>query len=296
MDLKRLRYFCVIVEQGSISKAARLLNISQPPLSKRLQELEDEIGTALVSRNGTGIATTEAGMVFYLRATDILRNVEEARSEALLVATNRKTVVRIGISYLFQRYFSPLVAEIYQQLEGTKIETVVADSSTLETMLEKKRIDIGLFQQPDAAGSYECVSMQPVKAVAVISKKLLPTPPENQILLAELGQLPLILIKRIHGEGTFDFIHNQLLRLGVRPNVIISANEPRMVCELIASGIAAASMMPMSEVPPHITESCHIVDIYPAPNIYFPTFVKLAATPQQQTLMNILLHYQQKKY
>lgn len=296
MDLKRLRYFCVIVEQGSISKAARLLNISQPPLSKRLQELEDEIGTALVSRNGTGIATTEAGMVFYLRATDILRNVEEARSEALLVATNRKTIVRIGISYLFQRYFSPLVAEIYQQLEGTKIETVVADSSTLETMLEKKRIDIGLFQQPDAAGSYECVSMQPVKAVAVISKKLLPTPPKDQILLAELGQLPLILIKRINGEGTFDFIHNQLLRLGVRPNVIISANEPRMVCELIASGIAAASMMPMSEVPPHITESCHIVDIYPAPNIYFPTFVKLAATPQQQTLMNILLHYQQKKY
>jgi len=296
MDLKRLRYFCVIVEQGSISKAARLLNISQPPLSKRLQELEDEIGTALVSRNGTGIATTEAGMVFYLRATDILRNVEEARSEALLVATNRKTVVRIGISYLFQRYFSPLVAEIYQQLEGAKIETVVADSSTLETMLEKKRIDIGLFQQPDAVGSYECVSMQPVKAVAVISKKLLPTPPKDQILLAELGQLPLILIKRIHGEGTFDFIHNQLLRLGVRPNVIISANEPRMVCELIASGIAAASMMPMSEVPPHITESCHIVDIYPAPNIYFPTFVKLAATPQQQTLMNILLHYQQKKY
>lgn len=296
MDLKRLRYFCVIVEQGSISKAARLLNISQPPLSKRLQELEDEIGTALVSRNGTGIATTEAGMVFYLRATDILRNVEEARSEALLVATNRKTVIRIGISYLFQRYFSPLVAEIYQQLEGTKIETVVADSSTLETMLEKKRIDIGLFQQPDAAGSYECVSMQPVKAVAVISKKLLPTPPKDQILLAELGQLPLILIKRINGEGTFDFIHNQLLRLGVRPNVIISANEPRMVCELIASGIAAASMMPMSEVPPHITESCHIVDIYPAPNIYFPTFVKLAATPQQQTLMNILLQYQQKKY
>lgn len=296
MDLKRLRYFCVIVEQGSISKAARLLNISQPPLSKRLQELEDEIGTALVSRNGTGIATTEAGMVFYLRATDILRNVEEARSEALLVATNRKTVIKIGISYLFQRYFSPLVAEIYQQLEGAKIETVVADSSTLETMLEKKRIDIGLFQQPDAAGSYECISMQPVKAVAVISKKLLPTPPKDQILLAELGQLPLILIKRIHGEGTFDFIHNQLLRLGVRPNVIISANEPRMVCELIASGIAAASMMPMSEVPPHITESCHIVDIYPAPNIYFPTFVKLAATPQQQTLMNILLHYQQKKY
>lgn len=293
MDLKRLRYFCVIVEQGSISKASRILNISQPPLSKRLQELEEEVGTQLVLRNGSGIATTEAGMVLYLRACDILRSVEEARSEAIFVANNKKEVLRIGISYLFQRHFSPLVASFYQQLEGVKIETIVADSSTLEGMLDKKRIDIGLFQQPTMAASYECISMQPVKAVALISKKLLPSPPKEQVLLSELGQLPLILIRRINGEGTFEYISNQLLRVGVQPNIIISANEPRMVCELIASGIAAASMMPASEVPPQAKEYCHIVDIYPAPNIFFPSFVKLAATPHQPELMNILLHYQE---
>lgn len=294
MDLKRLRYFCVIVEQGSISKASRILNISQPPLSKRLQELEEEVGTPLVVRNGSGITTTEAGMVLYLRACDILRNVEEARSEAIFVANNKKEVLRIGISYLFQCHFSPLIAQFYQQLKGVKIETIVADSSTLEGMLDKKRIDIGLFQQPTMASSYECISMQPVKAVALISKKLLPSPPKDQVLLSELGQLPLILIRRINGEGTFEYIHNQLLRLGVRPNIIISANEPRMVYELIASGIAAASMMPASEVPPQAKEFCHIVDIYPAPNIFFPTFVKLSATPHQPELLNILLHYQEQ--
>lgn len=293
MDLKRLRYFCVIVEQGSISKASRILNISQPPLSKRLQELEEEVGTQLVQRNGSGISTTEAGMVLYLRACDILRSVEEARSEAIFVANNKKEVLRIGISYLFQRHFSPLVAQFYQQLKGVKIETIVADSSTLEGMLDKKRIDIGLFQQPTMAASYEYISMQPVKAVALISKKLLPSPPKEQVLLSELGQLPLILIRRINGEGTFEYISNQLLRVGVQPNIIISANEPRMVCELIASGIAAASMMPASEVPPQAEEYCHIVDIYPTPNIFFPCFVKLAATPHQPELMNILLHYQE---
>lgn len=44
MDLKRLQYFCTIEEQGSISKAAKLLNMAQPPLGKRLQEMENEIG------------------------------------------------------------------------------------------------------------------------------------------------------------------------------------------------------------------------------------------------------------
>lgn len=48
MDLKRLRYFVSIVEQGSISRATHILCVAQPPLSKRLQELEEEVGTPLV--------------------------------------------------------------------------------------------------------------------------------------------------------------------------------------------------------------------------------------------------------
>ncbi|PLR33022.1 LysR family transcriptional regulator [Chimaeribacter californicus] len=292
MDLKRLRYFCVIVEQGSISKASRILNISQPPLSKRLQELEEEVGTALVTRNGSGIKTTEAGMVLYLRACDILRSVEEARSEALQAARPKAQVLRIGISYLYQCYFSPLVATFCQKLGGVKIETVISDSSTLETMLSERRIDVALIQQPQPLAGYECVSLPPIKVVAVISRKLLAAPPGAHILLTEVGQLPLILLRRIHGEGTFEFISAQLRKLGVQPNIIISGNEPRIVFDMLSQGIEAASLMPASEVPEQVKNFCYVVDIYPTPNVFFPSFVKLAATPQQPELMNILLHYQ----
>ncbi|MDU7757810.1 MAG: LysR family transcriptional regulator, partial [Staphylococcus epidermidis] len=61
MDLKRLKYFCKVVEQGSISQAARALNMAQPPLSKRIQELEDELNAPLFVRNGNRLETTEAG-------------------------------------------------------------------------------------------------------------------------------------------------------------------------------------------------------------------------------------------
>lgn len=48
MDLKRIKYFCKVIEHGSISEAARQLNMAQPPLSKRIQELEDELGAQLL--------------------------------------------------------------------------------------------------------------------------------------------------------------------------------------------------------------------------------------------------------
>jgi DNA-binding transcriptional LysR family regulator len=50
MDLKRLRYFCRVVEQGSVSQAAKVLNMAQPPLSKRIQELEEELNVSLFTR------------------------------------------------------------------------------------------------------------------------------------------------------------------------------------------------------------------------------------------------------
>ena len=292
MDLKRLRYFCVIMEQGAISKAARILNISQPPLSKRLQELEQEVGTALVTRNGSGIKPTEAGRVLYLRACEILRSVEEARSEALQAARPKAQALRIGISYLYQCYFSPLVAAFCQKLDGVNIETVISDSSTLETMLNERRIDVALIQQPQDLAGFACVSLPPIRMVAVMSRTLLAAPPAGPMLLADLGRLPLILLRRIHGEGTFEFISAELRKLGVKPNIIISGNEPRIVFDMLSQGIEAASLMPASEVPAQMTQRCYVADIYPAPTLFFPSLVKLAAAPQQPALMNVLLEYQ----
>ncbi|MGG7749310.1 LysR family transcriptional regulator [Klebsiella aerogenes] len=64
MDLKRIKYFCKVAEHGSISEAARQLNMAQPPLSKRIQELEDEIGAPLLIRNNNGVEITAAGNFF----------------------------------------------------------------------------------------------------------------------------------------------------------------------------------------------------------------------------------------
>lgn len=68
MDLKRLRYFCRVVEHGSVSQAAKSLNMAQPPLSKRIQELEEELQVSLFERRGNRIEPTEAGYFLYRKA------------------------------------------------------------------------------------------------------------------------------------------------------------------------------------------------------------------------------------
>ena len=121
MDIKRLKYFCTVVECRSITKAARTLHISQPPLSKRLQELEAELGTPLLIRHHHRIEPTPAGFFLYERAVEILRRIGNIESETLLFAQAQSQMLRIGVSHLFQRYFSPLILHIHRRCPSQKI-------------------------------------------------------------------------------------------------------------------------------------------------------------------------------
>ncbi len=108
MDLKRLTYFCKVIEYGSISRAARQLNMAQPPLSKRIQELEDELGVSLLRRSSNGVELTAAGNYFYHRICQVMNQLEEAKQETIKIAQRENTFLRIGLTHLYQSYFQPL--------------------------------------------------------------------------------------------------------------------------------------------------------------------------------------------
>ncbi|WP_150540164.1 LysR family transcriptional regulator [Actinobacillus vicugnae] len=86
MDLKRLKYFCIVVETGSVTRAAELLHMSQPPLSKRLQELEDEVGTPLLIRSAQKITPSQTGFFLYEQAVKILKEVDELEKAITSIA------------------------------------------------------------------------------------------------------------------------------------------------------------------------------------------------------------------
>jgi DNA-binding transcriptional LysR family regulator len=89
MSLDQLRTVVAIAEEGALTAAARRLHISQPPLTRRLQALEDELGVPLFERQPRGMTPTAAGLALVIEARQILRQVDEAAARARAAATAR---------------------------------------------------------------------------------------------------------------------------------------------------------------------------------------------------------------
>src|SRR5262245_38459153 len=97
MDLKQLEYFVRATELGSVTKAANLMNVAQPALSRQIRQLEEELGESLLIRTGRGVKTTEAGARLLEHGRGILRLVALAREDIENARTGKAGRVAIGM-------------------------------------------------------------------------------------------------------------------------------------------------------------------------------------------------------
>jgi LysR family transcriptional regulator, nitrogen assimilation regulatory protein len=154
MQLRQLSYFVGVAESGSFSRAAAVLSVAQPALSRQVAELERELGVALLVRNGRGVVLTDPGVKFLGRAKLILEDAERATQEARASKGRPMGVVALGIAPSIGSVLTaPLVSRIRELYPEIHIQLNEAYSGNLHEWLLSGRLDAGILYIPKSVSA-----------------------------------------------------------------------------------------------------------------------------------------------
>ncbi len=170
MDLKQMEYFKTIVDTGSINQAAKLLHMSQPPLSMSMKKLEDELGTSLFTRGTKHVTLTDAGTIFYQRICRILELAENTAVE----------VSKAGLQKTFSLGLTPSTIPVVSNMlarfsdANPDVRFQIYDGSTFELqhLLDTKVIDAAFLRTPFASGDFKTIEIKKEPMVCAIPETL----------------------------------------------------------------------------------------------------------------------------
>ncbi len=149
MDLRQLRYFVAVYEEGSFTGAARRENVSQPSLSVQMADLEATLNVALFDRHARGVAPTTAGKRLYNRCITILRTVNETVQELTEPVGTLSGRVRVGLPQLLSRsVLTPLLTKFTTAFPAVDVQLVESYSGTLTTMVMAQELDFAVVTRP----------------------------------------------------------------------------------------------------------------------------------------------------
>ncbi|MCP4618849.1 MAG: LysR family transcriptional regulator [Bradyrhizobium sp.] len=160
MDLRQLRYFKAVAESGGFSAAAAVLRIAQSALSRQVGLLETECGGALFERGAHGVALTPSGRVLLQRASFLLQQVEETRSEVQAENTNPRGTIRLGSTpSVGELLYQPLTSRFLRQFPRVRLQLIEAITPDPLTSLLNGTLDLAIVGRP---GLVEGVSFTPL--------------------------------------------------------------------------------------------------------------------------------------
>ena len=168
MNLKQLEYFVAIAEERQITAAARRLNISQPPLSYELRQLESELGVTLVVRGPRQARLTEAGQLLYQRATKILAMTAAARREVESVGSGMTGALSLGVCPDCAGLVpAARLRELRDRFPGVSVEVSEGSTSEVLELLEGGIVDVGVVRTPFKSEGLRCrfAAAEPLVAV-----------------------------------------------------------------------------------------------------------------------------------
>lgn len=236
MDFRRLRYFVAVAEERSFTRAAERLNMAQPPLSRQIQQLEQELGVGLIDHASRPLTLTEAGRFFYAHAVHMLGQLDE-----LGIMTRRlgRTERALIIGFVSSTLYDAL-PEALRRLRATQpgIELALVELSSIEQMTELKggRIDVGIGRVPFDDPVLHQIVLREEVLVAALSVHHPGARGPEPLALAALAEQPLIVYPSRPRPGYADQVLGALRERRVTPASIREVRELQVALGLVAGG------------------------------------------------------------
>ncbi|WP_029270203.1 LysR family transcriptional regulator [Flavobacterium sp. KJJ] len=210
----RLKVFYTVALRLNFTKAATELYISQPAVSKHIQELEETYKTKLFERNGSKIALTPAGEILLKHTKNIFEIYREIDFDMSSFLNERQGLLRLGASTTISQYIiSPVLARFHQKQKDIKVNLLNGNTEQIENALINKEIEIGIVEGQSKNQSIKYIPFLKDELVLVCNTKNAFVR-QNKISLEDLKSMRFITRER--GSGTLEVIEYAMKNLGVK--------------------------------------------------------------------------------
>jgi DNA-binding transcriptional LysR family regulator len=223
MDIRQLKYFLTIVEEGQITSAAQKLRMAQPPLSQQLKLLENELGVKLLNRGPRQVQLTDAGKLLLNRARQILELSASTIKEIDDFKRGFNGTLKLGtVSSSGSILLTKGLSNFHKDYPGVKFEIHEGNTFHLIDLLTKGIIEVGIVRTPFKSAAFHCKYLDSEPMIAAMTKAYDWSPGKTSIPFWELNNRPLIIYRR------FEFlIHEMCVENNFEPNIACKNDDAR---------------------------------------------------------------------
>ncbi len=264
IELRHLKYFVAVARELSIGRAAVALNISQPPLTRQIQQLEEDLGAKLFVRSVKGVELTDAGRTLYDEARNILSLVDLASERARRAAQGLIGRLDVGI---FGSGMYDIIPRVLRKFRAAfpEVKIVLHPMTKGEQVeaLRQRRINAGFNR---LVPRYADIAARVVmwERLHIVVPEASPFATRNEISIAELAGEPFVLFPKVARPNFNDFVASLCQRHGFAPHIAQEVGEAVTGVALVASGFGVCIVpesvkyfkaggvvyVPMKESPP----------------------------------------------
>ena len=266
MNFKQLEYFSAVAEAKSISGAARELHVAQPPISRQLALLEDELGVTLFLRTNKGVELTEAGRCLYQHSRQMFQSLRTMADSVRDVDAGVRGELKLGIIYSNMQIATSLMQEYHKKYPQVELYVRMGSPGDLLDDLSRGELHV-LFLRSQSERSYglreRVLGEDPLELV--MRAETDPAPGQAAVPIQSLRDVPMCLLRSDDLWGYSRDLIDECRRAGFAPNVACHCYDTPMEMQMVQAGFGVG-FLPRS-----------IVEAHPGSPVYTKPVLEFAA-------------------